>query len=66
VTAAEYLEQVLTAPTNDAAFAVTRVAIVAARARQISVDEWNEIWIAYDKRSRPWIYEERGGRWTGD
>jgi len=66
VTAAEYLEQVLTAPTNDAAFAVTRVAIVAARAREISVDEWNEIWIAYDKRCRPWLYEERGGKWTGD
>ena len=66
MTAAEYLEQIRTAPTNDAAFAVTRVAIVAARARQITVDEWNSVWLAYDKRSRPWLYEERGGRWTGD
>ena len=66
MTAAEYLEQIRTAPTDDAAFAVTRVAIVAARAKEITVDEWNAVWIAYDKRARPWHYEERGGRWTGD
>lgn len=63
---AEYLEQIRTAPDNDAAFAVTRSAIVAARAKQITVDEWSAVWIAYDKRARPWLYEERGGRWTGD
>ena len=64
MTAAEYLERIKQAPTAEDAYAVTREAIVDAREKRISVDEWNAIWIAYDERSQPWRY--RDGNWTGD
>ena len=64
MTVAEYLERIRTAPTNDAADAVTKEAFADAQARRITVDEWNAIWAAADKRCRPWRY--RDNPWTGD
>lgn len=65
MTATEYLERIRTAETTDEAYAVTREAIEACHAGRLTVEEWNAVWIAYDKRARPYRYE-RSYQWTGD
>lgn len=64
MTADEYIAQVRLAATDEAAYAVTRQASADAVAKRLTVDEWNSVWLAYDKRSRPWRHEEKN--WTGD
>lgn len=64
MTAAEYIDLIRTAETNEAAAEVTRAAFADAQSRRLTVDEWNDIWAACDKRCRPWRY--RDNNWTGD
>ncbi|NBW12311.1 MAG: hypothetical protein EBR82_30195 [Caulobacteraceae bacterium] len=64
MTAEEYIERIRTAKTDDAAYAVSREAYAAAVRKQITVEEWNAVWCAYDKRTRPYRYDRP--RWTGD
>jgi hypothetical protein len=64
MTANEYLAQVRAADTVEAAYAIKEQAYAEALAKRLTVEEWNAIWIAYDRRSRPWRYME--SNYTGD
>jgi hypothetical protein len=64
VTANEYLAQVLAADTVEAAHEIKDQAYAEAVAKRLTVEEWNAVWIAYDRRSRPWRYEK--SNYTGD
>jgi len=76
VTVGEYIEQIRVADTDTAAYAVTREAYAEAVAKTLSVDEWNQVWIAFNRRSRGvpvtdtsdyWRGGPRDdGNWTGD
>lgn len=58
MTRQDYLDRIRDAETNAEAFAVTRDAIKAANEGRLTVDDWNAIWIAYDKLIQPQRYEK--------
>ena len=64
MTAAEYIERVRTAVDRAAVEEVIREAWADAEAKRLTVAEWNAVWTAGDKRTRPDRY--RDNNWTGD
>lgn len=76
MTVADYIERIRTAESDEAAWEVRREAYQASVAKRLTVDEWNNVAIAFDRRARGepvtdtsdyWRGGPRdGGNWTGD
>ena len=76
MTVQDYIERIRTADSHEAAWEVRSEAYNAAVAKQLTVDEWNDVAIAFNRRARGepvtdssdyWRGGPRAdGNWTGD